>query len=111
LIISNSSAGNEQPTQIGATLDSSAPFVLEFIHDEPYVAPNLSAAIEISRTNIPSSSNQIGPQTITTFVLPPPTLLLDSTILKEVCENIFKDLNKLVNTRNNLLHEDNYVEE
>jgi len=28
LIISDSSAGNEQPIQIGATLDPSAPFVL-----------------------------------------------------------------------------------
>jgi len=73
LIISESSAGNEQPTQIGGTLDSSAPFVLESIHDEPYVAPNLSDAIETSSTDIPSSSNQIGPQALPTFVLPPPT--------------------------------------
>jgi len=111
LIILESSAGNEQPTQIGVSLDSSAPFVLEYIHDEPYVAPNLSGAMEISSTNIPSSSNQIGPQIISTFVLPSPTLLLDSTMLKKVCENIFKDLNKSVKTRNNLVHEDNYVEE
>jgi len=40
-----------------------------------------------------------------------PTLLLDSIILKEVCENIFKDLNKLVKTRNNLVHEEDYVSE
>ena len=41
---------------------------------------------------------------------PPPTLLLDYVILKEVCENIFEDLNKLVQTRNNFVHAENYEE-
>ena len=41
MITSYSSAGDEQPIQTGATLDPSAPFVLESIHYEPYVAPNL----------------------------------------------------------------------
>ena len=35
-------------------------------------------------------------------------MLLDTTILTEVSENIFKDLNRLVKTRNNLVHDDNY---
>jgi len=42
IITSDSSVEDEQPIQTGATLDPSAPFVLESIHDEPYVAPNLS---------------------------------------------------------------------
>ena len=55
----------------------------------------------------PSSSNS----TQLTDITFPPILLLDSIILKEVCENMFKDLNKLVKTRNNLVHEDDYVSE
>jgi len=42
---------------------------------------------------------------------PPPTFLLDSTILQEVCENIFKDLNKLVKTRSNFIHKESYVDQ
>jgi len=44
-----------------------------------------------------------------TTVSSPPTLLLDSIILTEVCENIFKDLNKLVMSRSNLIHTKDYV--
>jgi len=102
MITSYSSAGDEQPIQTGATLDPSAPFVLESIHDEPYVAPNLSAAIENSSTYTPFSSTTIAPQP--TAISPPPTLLLESNILKKVCENIFKDLNKLVQTWSNIVH-------
>ena len=43
-----------------------------------------------------------------TNVPSPPTLFLDSTILAYVCENIFQELNNLVQARNNLIHEDNY---
>jgi len=39
---------------------------------------------------------------------PPPTLFLDSTMLADVCENIFQELNKLVEARNNLVHEESY---
>jgi len=35
-------------------------------------------------------------------------MFLDSTILADVCENIFQELNNLVQARNNLIHEDNY---
>jgi len=45
-----------------------------------------------ARTNVPS----------------PPTMFLDSTILADVCENIFQELNTLVQARNNLIHEDRY---
>jgi len=37
-----------------------------------------------------------------------PTLFLDSTILADVCENIFQEMNNLVQARNNMLHEDSY---
>jgi len=43
-----------------------------------------------------------------TNVLSPPTLFLYSTILADVCENIFQELNNLVQARNNLIHEDSY---
>jgi len=38
----------------------------------------------------------------------PPTLFLNSTILSNVCESIFQELNCLIQARNNLIHEDNY---
>ena len=58
----------------------------------------------------PSSSNlAILPVAPTKTNVPsPPTLFLDSTILADVCENIFQELNNLVQARNNLIHEDNY---
>jgi len=43
-----------------------------------------------------------------TNVPSPPTLFLKSTILADVCENIFQEVNNLVQARNNHLHEDNY---
>jgi len=48
-------------------------------------------------------SSQIIRQPLTTNVSPPPTFLLDSVILKEVCENIFEDLTKLVEARNHII--------
>jgi len=38
-------------------------------------------------------------------------LFLDSTILADVCENIFQELNNLVQARNNMIHEDSYVKQ
>ena len=114
-MITSDSDEDEQPTQwfrpgfLNKPLSSSSPFVLESIHDLPYVP-----AIEVSTSTIidlPSSSTQTCPPVQTTNVSFPPTLLLDSTILQKVCENIFKDLNKLVKTRNNLVHENDYVDE
>jgi len=43
-----------------------------------------------------------------TNVPSPPTLFLHSTILANVCNSIFQELNGLVQARNNLIHEDNY---
>jgi hypothetical protein len=61
--------------------------------------------------DLPTSSTQTCPPVQTTNVSFPHTLLLDSIILQEVCENIFKDLNKLVKTRNNFVHEEDCVNE
>jgi len=101
---------DEVPTQIGTTLASSSSFILEHINDPPFV-PNQTLAIESNTSTIidfePSSS--ITPQL--TDLTVPPTLLLDSAILKEACEQIFIDLNKLVKTRNNYIHEKDYVSE
>jgi len=75
------------------------------------LSSNQIVVTENISTDLPCSSNQACPQNITTNVSPPPTLLLDSTILQEVCENIFKDLNKLVKTRSNLIHKKSYVDQ
>jgi len=48
------------------------------------------------------------PQTIN--ISPPHTLLLDSIVLKDVCENIFEDLKKLVKARNDPVHTEQYEE-
>jgi len=62
--------------------------------------PNISSQKTIyipSLSTIQPNQDQssiLAPQT--TNVSPPPTLLLDSIILQEVCENIFEDLYKLV---------------
>ena len=53
----------------------------------------------------------LGKRGVTTIVSSSPTLLIDSIILKEVCENIFKDLNKLVKSKSNLIHNQDYVSE
>jgi len=101
---------NEVPTQTGTTLASSSSFVLEHVNGPPF-GPNQIIVTESNTSTIinfePSSS--FTPQ-LTDFTIPP-TLLLDSTILKEACEQIFLDLNKLVMTRNNLIHEKDYVTE
>ena len=71
---------------------------------------NTIAQHETSIIDQPSSSN-LAIQLCTpakTNVPSPPTLFLDSTILADVCENIFQELNSLVQARNNLIHEDNY---
>jgi len=62
------------------------------INDQP---SSSNIAIQLcapAKTNVPS----------------PPTLFLDSTIIADVCENIFQELNSLVQARNNLIHEDIY---
>ena len=83
--------------------------VVEHINDPPSV-PNIHVATESTSMltlGEPSSSNS----TQLTDITFSPTILLDYIILKEVCENIFKDLNKLIKTRNNPVHEEDYVSE
>jgi len=79
--------------------------------DQPSETKTLFAEPEISTYDQPSSSN-LAIQTCapdrTTNIPSPPTLFLDSTILVDVCENIFQELNKLVGARNNLVHEESY---
>jgi len=71
---------------------------------------NTFAKSETSVINQPSSSNlAIQPcAPARTNVPSPPTVFLDSTILADVCENIFQELNSLVQARDNLIHEDSY---
>ncbi|RHN74221.1 hypothetical protein MtrunA17_Chr2g0307901 [Medicago truncatula] len=65
-------------------------------NDQPSSSSQAIQACALARsTNVPSS----------------PTMFLDSSILADVCENIFQELNKLVQVRNNLVHEDNYVKQ
>jgi len=85
--------------------------VLNSVPDQPSDTITKNADPEPFTTDQTSSSNQ-ALQTfipaITTKVPSPPTLFLDSTILADVCENIFQKLNKLVQARNNLTHEERY---
>ena len=61
-------------------------------NDQPLSSNLAILHVAPTKTNVPS----------------PPTLFLDSTILADVCENIFQELNNLVQASNNLIHEDNY---
>jgi len=101
---------DEVPTQAGTTLASSSLFVLEHVNDPPFV-PNQTLVIESNTLTIVSSKPASSNSTQLTDITASPTLSLDSTILNEVCVNIFQDLNKLVKTRNNFVHEKEYVDE
>jgi len=81
-----------------------SPFVLESVHD-PVFEPNHVAS------DASCSSSQIITQILSTNISPPPTLLLDSVILKEVCQNIFEDLTKLVEARNHVIPSNIYEEQ
>jgi len=63
-----------------------------FINDQPSSLNLAIQPVAPAKTNVPS----------------PPTLFLHSTILANVCDSIFQELNNLVQARNNLNHEDNY---
>jgi len=102
---------DEHDDQAGTSLDSSLPYVLESVLDQPFVAPNHSVATENLSINESCSSSEIFPQPITTNVSPSPTFLLDSIILKEVCENIFEDLTKLVEPRNQIIPSEIYEDQ
>jgi len=77
----------------------------------PHQHESYTSYEQITESDQPSSSNlaiQTCAPTRTTNVPSPPTLFLDSTILTDLCENIFQELNKLVRARNNLVHEESY---
>jgi len=84
--------------------------VLEQVIVDQSPATNSILEPEISTNDQPSSSN-LALQTYApsrSNIPSPPTLFLDSTILADVCENIFQELNKLIGARNNLVHEESY---
>jgi len=116
MITSISDDENEQTNQwfrprfLNQPLSSSSTCVLESIHDPPLISSQIFV-YEHTITDLPCSANQVCPLTITTNVSPTPIILLDSTILQEVCENIFKDLNKLVKTKSNLIHKESCVDQ
>jgi len=121
MIISDSSDGKDEQTDSWFKPGflkfacSSSTMISESVPDQPdetntfFVEPILAA--ETLPNDLPSSSNQTiqpGALVRSTNVPFPPTLFLDSTLLADVCENIFQELNKLIEARNNLLHEDVY---
>jgi len=82
-----------------------------------------SASNDMTETNIPTtmptiptnnqpSSSHLAIQPITppkpTNIPFPPTMYLDSSLLVDVCENIFRKLNRLTQTRHDLIHEQSY---
>jgi len=82
-----------------------------------------SASDDMTETNIPTtipiipennqpSSSHLAIQTITPpkpdKILFPPTMYLDSSLLANVCNNIFQELNRLTQTRHDLIHEQSY---
>ena len=121
VIISDSSNGKDEQTDSWFKpgflnfASSSSTIISESVLDQPdetntlLTEPILPA--ETFTNDQPSSSNQ-AIQTCaparSTNVPFPPTLFLDSTLLADVCENIFQELNKLIEARNNLVHEDIY---
>lgn len=108
LMITSVSADDEQ-TNLSLSLSSTS--VLESVTDQSPESSTHMAVTENNATYLPSSSTQ-ALQTCTPINIPsPPTLFIDSIILTDVCESIFTELNKLVNARNNFVHEEDYVKE
>jgi len=73
--------------------------------------PTNTPTIPNNTNNQPSPSNLAIQPTApprTTKVPFPLTLYLDSSLLADVCENIFQELNRLTQTKNDLIHEHNY---
>jgi len=77
-----------------------------FVPDEP----SETNTPTIPTNDQPSASNlAIQPCVPAKTKVPsPPTLFLNSTILADVCENIFQELNKLIQARNDLIHKESY---
>jgi len=120
MIILGSSDGQDEQTNSWFKpgflnfVSSSSTMISESVPDQPETNTLLTEPITTDETftnDQPSSSNQaIQPcaPARSTNVPFPPTLFLDSTLLADVCENIFQELNKLIEARNNLVHEDIY---
>jgi len=75
------------------------------------IAPADTHTSTSTHSNQPSSSHLVI-QPITPpqpdKIPSPPTMYLDSSLLADVCENIFQELNKLIQSRHDLIHENNY---
>jgi len=84
--------------------------VPEHVFSNQSLSTNTIVEPETVTNDQPSSSNlAIQPCAPAKTNVPSPlTLFLDYTILADVCENIFQELNNLVQARNNLIHEDSY---
>ena len=78
------------------------------VNDDSNLSTSSQQTIDIpsSSTIQPTLDQVVSSQT--TNVSSPPINLLDSIILKEVCENIFEDMNKLVKAKNNPIHTVSY---
>jgi len=89
-------------------------FVPEHVISNQSPATNTIVEPEITTNDQPSSSN-LALQTCAPSrpknIPSPPTFFPDYIILAYVCENIFQKLNKLIQARYNLIHEDNYVKQ
>jgi len=85
-------------------------YVPEHVISNQSPTANTIVEPETSTNDQPSSSSlAIKPCAPAKTNIPsPPTLFLDSINLANVCENIFQELNNLVQARNNLIHEDIY---
>jgi len=90
---------------------SKATFISQPQHDQPSEPSIQIVVTKNNATDLPSSSTQALQPCDPINASSPPTLILNSIILTNVCESIFKELNKLVEARNNLVHEEDYVKE
>jgi len=94
------------PASVGTAADS---LLLSDYHDE-----DITIIIADKNPDSPSASTSQPNQDLPTpsatqsiYVSPPPTIL-QKIIMREVCDNIFKDLMELVNSRNQAIHIENY---
>lgn len=88
-------------------LSNSSSVIITSVSEQP---SEINIPTNNSTNDQPSSSSQaIQPCAPAKINVPsPPTLFLDFTILVDVCENIFQELNNLVQARTNLVHKDSY---
>jgi len=71
---------------------------------------------DISTTTIPTNNSPSSSHLAIQPIIPakpnkipfPPTMYLDSTLLPDVCNNIFQELNRLTQTRHDLIHDQSY---